>query len=197
MAVLDLHFCARAFSSCGEWGPLFIAVRGPLTIAASLVGEHRLQMRRLSSCDTWAELLRGMWDPPRPGLEPVSPALAGRFSTTAPPGKPPSFFFEQLFSILLGIQYTQQGNGWVAWKMFSTVAALFDIPTRNPSTSSPTLVIFSLLKCIYLLVSEPASWLYLLGFTLLWGLAAAVFTLHWNLLGFYIFILTIQRLSCT
>ena len=29
-----------------------------------------------------------MWDPPRPGLEPVSPALAGRFSTTVPPGKP-------------------------------------------------------------------------------------------------------------
>ena len=28
-----------------------------------------------------------MWDLPRPGLEPVSPALAGRFSTTAPPGK--------------------------------------------------------------------------------------------------------------
>ena len=27
-------------------------------------------------------------DLPRPGLEPVSPALAGRFSTTAPPGKP-------------------------------------------------------------------------------------------------------------
>ena len=28
-----------------------------------------------------------MWDLPKPGLEPVSPALAGRFSTTAPPGK--------------------------------------------------------------------------------------------------------------
>ena len=27
-----------------------------------------------------------MWDLPRPGLELVSPALAGRFSTTAPPG---------------------------------------------------------------------------------------------------------------
>ena len=35
MAVLGLRFCARAFSSCGEWGPLFIAVRGPLTVAAS------------------------------------------------------------------------------------------------------------------------------------------------------------------
>ena len=38
MAVLGLRFCARAFSSCGERGPLFIAVRGPLTIVASLVG---------------------------------------------------------------------------------------------------------------------------------------------------------------
>ena len=47
MAVLGLRFCARAFSSCGKWGPLFIAVCGPLTITASLVVEHRLQMHRL------------------------------------------------------------------------------------------------------------------------------------------------------
>ena len=88
MAVLGLRFCARAFSSCGKQGPLFIAVRGPLTIAACLVAEHRLQMRRLSSCGSRAQLLHGMWDLPRPGLEPVSPALAGRLSTTASPGKP-------------------------------------------------------------------------------------------------------------
>ena len=80
-----------AFSSCGKQGPLFIAVRGPLTLMASLVVEHRLQTRRLSSCGTWAQLLRGTWDPPRPGLELVSPALAGRFSTAAPPGKPIHF----------------------------------------------------------------------------------------------------------
>ena len=42
MAVLGLRFCARAFSSCGK--------RGPLTIAASLVVEHRLQTRKLSNC---------------------------------------------------------------------------------------------------------------------------------------------------
>ena len=89
LAVLGLRFCARAFSSCGKRGPLFIAVRGPLTIAASLVAEHRLQTRKLSSCGSQAQLLRGMWDSPRPGLEPMSPALAGGFSTTAPPGKPP------------------------------------------------------------------------------------------------------------
>ena len=78
MAVLGLHFCARALSSCGKWGPLFIAVRGPLTIAASLVAEHRLQTRRLSNCGSRAQSLRGMRDPPIPGLEPVSPALGVR-----------------------------------------------------------------------------------------------------------------------
>ena len=53
------------FSSCGSWA----------------LG------CRLSSCGAQAELLRCMWDLPGPGLKPVSPALAGRFLTTAPPGK--------------------------------------------------------------------------------------------------------------
>ena len=54
MAVLGLRFCARAFSSCGKWGPLFITARGPLIIAASLVVEHRLQTCRLSNCGSRA-----------------------------------------------------------------------------------------------------------------------------------------------
>ena len=103
MAVLGLRFCARAFSSCGKREPLLIAMRGPLTIAASLVAEHRLQTRRLSSCGARAQPLRGMWDPPRPGLEPMSPALAGRLSTTAPPGKPS-------ISILRLIFFTHKGD---------------------------------------------------------------------------------------
>ena len=93
---LGLRFCARAFSSCGERGPLLIAVRGPLTIAASLVAEHRLQTHRLSSRGSRAQLLRGMWDLLRPGLEHVSPALAGRLSTTAPPGKPYCVFLNKV-----------------------------------------------------------------------------------------------------
>ena len=49
-----------------------------------------------------------MWDHPRPGLEPVFPALAGRFSTTAPPGKPRSIYsFPSVFNShsLLGKSY--------------------------------------------------------------------------------------------
>ena len=63
-----------------------------LSPSRPLVAKHRLQTRRLSSCGSRAELLRGMWDPPRPGLEPASPALAGRLPNTAPPGKPRTFF---------------------------------------------------------------------------------------------------------
>ena len=88
---------------------VFVSVRGLSLLAASgghssswsaglslsrpLVAEHRLQTRRLSSCGSRAQLLRGMWDLPRLGLEPVSPALAGRFSTTVPPGKPYILFY--------------------------------------------------------------------------------------------------------
>ena len=91
---------ARALSGYGKWGPLFIAVRRPFTIAAPPVAGHRLQTRRLSSCGSRAPLLRGMWDLPRPGLEPVSPTSAGRFSTTAPPGKPlVTYFLIKIFGV--------------------------------------------------------------------------------------------------
>ena len=65
---------------------------------ASVVVAHRLSSCgtwalecRLSSCGAWAYLLCGTWDLPGSGIEPVSPAFAGRFLTTAPPGK--SLFF--------------------------------------------------------------------------------------------------------
>ena len=38
LAVLGLRFCVRAFSSCGERGPLFITVCGALTVVASRCG---------------------------------------------------------------------------------------------------------------------------------------------------------------
>lgn len=37
-------------------------------------------------------MLQGMWDLPIPGVEPASPALAGRFFTATPPGKPCTSF---------------------------------------------------------------------------------------------------------
>ena len=47
LAVLGLHSCTQAFSSCSERGLLFVAVRRLLIAVASLVAEHRLYARRL------------------------------------------------------------------------------------------------------------------------------------------------------
>ena len=47
----------------------------------------------ISSCGAWASLPCSMWDFPRPGTEPASPALAGGFLTTGPPGSPRIILF--------------------------------------------------------------------------------------------------------
>ena len=48
---------------------------------------------RLSNCSTQAQVLHGTRDLPRPGIKPMTPALAGRFLTTGPPGKSPHSVF--------------------------------------------------------------------------------------------------------
>ena len=50
LAALGLCCCTWAFSSCGERGLLFVAVRRLLIEVASLVVGHRLQACGLSSC---------------------------------------------------------------------------------------------------------------------------------------------------
>ena len=94
--------CRRAgFSSCG--------------VQASV-----LVTRRLSSCGARAQLLRGMWDLPGPGLEPVSPALAGGFLTMR-----------------------HQGSPFLASSPPSPQPLNTLSPPRTPQTISPTLMILS------------------------------------------------------
>ena len=47
---------------------------------------------RLNNGGARAQLLRRMWGLPRSGLKSVSPAPAGGFFTTEPPGKPHKVF---------------------------------------------------------------------------------------------------------
>ena len=47
----------------------------------------------LSRCGAPASLLRGLWDLPRSGIEPVPHALAGGLFTTEPPGTPRPLYF--------------------------------------------------------------------------------------------------------
>ena len=87
--MLGLHCCLWAFASCSEQGLLFVALCGLLTAVTSLV-EYRL-----SSCGPRAQLLCNMWNLPGQGIELVSPALAGRFLFTKPPGKSRKSFFSK------------------------------------------------------------------------------------------------------
>ena len=94
LAALGLHSCAWAFSSCGERGLLFVVVwwllllqnMDPRRAGFSSCSTRALQHMDFSSCAR-AKLLRSMWDLPRPGIKPVSSALAGGFLTSTQPGK--------------------------------------------------------------------------------------------------------------
>ena len=79
-----------------QWS-LFLRARAPEradSVAAacgpSRHGPQALE-NRLISCGPQTWLLHDMWDLPQPGIKPVSPALAGRFFTTEPPGTPQWF----------------------------------------------------------------------------------------------------------
>ena len=81
--------------SCGKWGVLKFQCLGfslwQLLLLQSK-GSRAWGLQELcawlSSWGTWALLLHSIWNLPGPGTKLVSPALAGRFLTTRPPGKP-------------------------------------------------------------------------------------------------------------
>ena len=95
-------FCcfAQIFSSCSEMGLLFVPVHWLLIAVVSSVAEHRLTSLRalvIAVCRLQWLWLGGlvapsMWNLTRPGMEPVFPALAGRFLSTVPPGKSRNFY---------------------------------------------------------------------------------------------------------
>ena len=106
--------------------------------------------RRLSSCGAWAQLLAGMWHLPGPGLEPMSPALAGGFLTTVPPGKSCfRVFFKNIHFIQLThiIQFTllQCTIQWflVCSQNFATIVINFrTFSSPQKETSHPSAVTF-------------------------------------------------------
>ena len=71
---LGCHCCQWAFSSHGEWGYSSLQGTDFSLLRCFLLQGTGLRARRLGSCDTRAELPCGMWDLPKPGIKPVSPA---------------------------------------------------------------------------------------------------------------------------
>ena len=80
LIALGLCCCMWAFSSCSEQELLFISVQashfGGFSCWAQILEQG------LSSCGAWAQLPHSMWNLPRPGIKPMSPALPGELFTT-------------------------------------------------------------------------------------------------------------------
>ena len=76
-----------------------------------------------------------MWDLPRPGLEPVSPALAGGFLTTVPPGSPSIYFLHIVYSFL----------SWLSWWIL-TYTKLFFLGTLLFIFNSSALLVDALMR---------------------------------------------------
>ena len=102
-----LGLCCRvpASSGCGGWG-----VRRPLTAAASLPRGPGSRARGLHCCAR-AQWPCGMWNLSGPGIESLSPALAGESLTTGPPGKSHSFVLIVHIhqGLILGSQFCSAG----------------------------------------------------------------------------------------
>ena len=89
-----------AVSSCSKQGLLFVVCdSSSLSWLLSLrsmssrqtgsgsCSTQVLELQGFSNQGTWTQVLLGMWDLPRPGIESASPAPASIISTTGPPGK--------------------------------------------------------------------------------------------------------------
>ena len=120
-----------AFLCCIKWGHhSLLVVRGLLIAVASLAVEHRLE-------GVWASVavvhgLLGMWDLPRPGVEPVSTALAGGFFTIEPSRKP-SYFYCIICTFLIDLQEflvcsNTLSNMSIANFSFNSVDWIFTLP---------------------------------------------------------------------
>ena len=85
-----IYFCLAALGSCCERARR----SSPFPRGSGTLGLH--------PCASWAQLLLGMWNGPRPGVTPTSPASAGGLSSAIPPGKSSLFFFfKQMCLIIL------------------------------------------------------------------------------------------------
>ena len=108
----------RLFSSCGEQGLHSSCSAWASHCSVFCCGVKLLGCVGFSTCVSWAletmfnscgagaQLLCSMWDLLGSGIKLVTPALAGRFFTTEPPGKPSTFNINTILRLIyLDISY--------------------------------------------------------------------------------------------
>ena len=86
LLVLGVRCCTRAFSDCYELGvTLYCGAWASHCSGSFHCRTPAVGCGAFSSCGPRTYFPHGMWNLPRPGIETMSLALAGGFSTTGPP----------------------------------------------------------------------------------------------------------------
>ena len=150
LATLSLCRCT-GFFLVASGGYSLVAVHRLLTVVASLVAEHggalgaqalgpwaavvaarglhscgsQALEHRLYGCGALASLLLAMWDLPKSGNQPVSPALAGGFFTTEPPEKP---------HLMLSFKVMNELKFRLGWVFITGHRLSLDVATRGYSS---------------------------------------------------------------
>ena len=100
----------------------------------------RVLEHKLSTCGPRAQSLHDMWDLPRSGIQPMSPALAERFSTTEPLEKPHLPNFKDI--VLLPVRFLYSVCDTVSWLLLSVLPPPLLFPSYLPYSSRSYLLVF-------------------------------------------------------
>ena len=92
--MLDLCCCGISIASVSRG--YFLLLCAGFSLRWVSCGRAWTLAAGFSSCGAQAWLPHSTRDLPRPGMEPMSPALAGRFLTTGPPGEPENQLFNNI-----------------------------------------------------------------------------------------------------
>ena len=76
-----------------------------------------------------------MWDLPGPGIEPLSPALAGGFLTTVPPVKSPLWAFNKIMR--LPLTYTKPVWNWYSRALLFSLKMNLDVMSATEDGEGP------------------------------------------------------------
>ena len=131
-------------------------------------GARALGVGNFSSRGAHAQLLRSMWNPPGPGIEAMSPARAGGFSTTGPSGESCSLFLDSVLEPLIREAFVDPpplplGGSVPVFSSHWTWASLY--PNTYHNTSSQSSVHVSVSFYIYI-PSRPHGQRSLAGYSL-------------------------------
>ena len=100
-----------------------------------------------------------MWDLPGPGLEPMSPALAGRLLTTAPRGKPCFVCFAFIYLFLPWETGLRKYYCDLCQRMFSSRSCMVcDLAVRSLNHFE-FIFVYAVRECYNLIVLHVTAWL--------------------------------------